>query len=240
MSSLGNSSGNISFLSTPCGKEVDGETEINEAYKEEFIHRLSNRTPATGWEEYTKETNDVVREWLLDNNSSITNFTLKELKLVVAGLKSGKSPGPDGYPAELFKYAGDGVLKSLLELFNMIKISKSIPDQWNLVRIVTIYKRKGSKKLLKYYRGIFLALVVSKIFERMIKERIEDKLQKVNLLQAGSRKNRGGPDNVFLFRACVDHHKFTKKPLFVTAYDFEQAFDSLWLEDCILSLHYIT
>ena len=28
----------------------------------------------------------------------------------------------------------------------------------------------------------------------------------------------------------------TKCPLFLTAYDFEQAFDSLWLEDCIISM----
>ena len=75
-----------------------------------------------------------------------------------------------------------------------------------------------------------------KIFENLIKDRIEAKLSKVNLLQAGSRKNRSGPDNVFLLRACVDHFKFTKQPLFLTAYDFEQAFDSLWLEDCIMSM----
>ena len=103
-------------------------------------------------------------------------------------------------------------------------------------RIATIYKQKGSKKQLKNYRGIFLTVVISKIFENLIKGRIESKLNQVNLLQAGSRKNRSGPDNVFLLRACVDHFKFTKQPLFLTAYDFEQAFDSLWLEDCILSM----
>ena len=228
----------VSSVITQNGIEVDGETAVKSAYKDEFIHRLSNREPAAGWEEYTDETNNVVREWLLANgNSSATpNFTLEELKKVVAKLKNGKSPGLDGYPAELFKYAGKGVLEALLKIFNMIKQSKEIPEQWDLVKIVTIYKQKGSKKRLKFYRGIFLTVVVSKIFELMVKERIEDKLRDVNLLQAGSRRNRGAPDNVFLFRACVDHHKFTKKPLYVTAYDFEQAFDSLWLEDCILSL----
>ena len=29
----------------------------------------------------------------------------------------------------------------------------------------------------------------------------------------------------------------TTETLYITAYDFEQAFDSLWLQDCILSLH---
>ena len=218
------------------GIEIDGEEAIKDAYKEEFEIRLSNRKPAAGWEEYVEETNTVVREWLKGDCSSTPQFTLKELKKIVAKLKSGKSPGLDGYPAELFKYAGDGVLKSLLEVYNMIKKSREIPKQWDLVKIVTIYKQKGSKKVLKYYRGIFLTLVVSKIFEQMVKERIENNLSQVNLLQAGSRRERGAPDNVFLFRACIDHHKFTKRPLFVTAYDFEQAFDSLWLEDCILSL----
>ena len=117
-----------------------------------------------------------------------------------------------------------------------MKLSKEIPEQWNSVRIATIYKQKGSKKQLKYYRGIFLTTVVSKIFENLLKDRIETKLAHVNLLQAGSRKNRSGPDNVFLLRACVDHFKVTKQPLYLTAYDFEQAFDSLWLEDCILSM----
>ena len=77
---------------------------------------------------------------------------------------------------------------------------------------------------------------MSKIFEKLVKNRIEAKLQKINLLQAGSRKKRGPPDNVFLFRGVMDHHKFTGKPLYITAYDFQQAFDSLWLEDCVVSL----
>ena len=131
-------------------------------------------------------------------SSSSHPFTLKELKLIVARLKNNKCPGVDGFPGELFKYAGDGVLKSLLSVFNKVKIAKDIPEQWNAVRVATMYKQKGSKKELKNYRGIFLTLVVSKIFENLIKDRIEAKLSKVNLLQAGSRKNRSGPDNVFL------------------------------------------
>ena len=101
---------------------------------------------------------------------------------------------------------------------------------------MTIYKQKGSKKKLKYYRGIFLAILISKIFEKLIKNRIEPNLENINILQAGSRKNRGPADNVFLFRGVMDHFRFTKKTLYVTAYDFQQAFDSLWLEDCILSM----
>ena len=76
---------------------------------------MANREPATGWGEYIEEINNVVREWLGKQDSlSTPKFKLKELKKIVGRLKNGKSPELDGYPAELFKNAGDGVLKSIL------------------------------------------------------------------------------------------------------------------------------
>ena len=218
------------------GAEAESENAIIQAYQNEFEKRLANRKPAPGWEEYTTETNTVVRNWLLGDSQSTPPFSPDEMDKVLATLNEDSSPGVDNYPPKVFTKAGTGVVSSILSLCNRIKELREIPEQWEFVRIVTIYKQKGSKKELKYYRGIFLAVVMSKIFEKLVKNRIEEKLQRINLLQAGSRKNRGPAENVFLFRGVMDHYKFTGKPLYVTAYDFEQAFDSLWLEDCILSL----
>ena len=44
---------------------------------------------------------------------------------------------------------------------------------------------------------------------------------------------------MFLLYASIDHQKYKNKPLYITAYDFEQAFDALWLQDCVLSLQKI-
>ena len=218
------------------GVEVHGEQAVVECYKEEFERRLANREPKPGWEHYTDETNRIVRNWLKGESMPSPSFTDKEMETALMSLKDDSSAGVDRYPPKLFKKAGSGVVRSLKQLCNKIKESKDIPEQWELVRIVSIYKQKGSKKKLKYYRGIFLSILISKIFEKLVKNRIEGSLKNVNILQAGSRKERGPVDNTFLFRGVMDHYKFTKKTLYVTAYDFEQAFDSLWLEDCILSL----
>ena len=43
-------------------------------------------------------------------------------------------------------------------------------------------------------------------------------------------------DNLFLLRALIDHLKYMGKQLWLTFYDIEKCFDSLWLEDCINSL----
>ena len=71
---------------------------------------------------------------------------------------------------------------------------------------------EGVRCAFSVYVCVFLTIVISKIFEKLIKARIEDKLKEINLLQAGSRTNRGLPDNVFLFRGVMDHFKFTKRP----------------------------
>ena len=79
--------------------------------------------------------------------------------------------------------------------------------------------------------------MVSKVFEKLLKSRIKNELAGIDLCQAGSRSNRGPTDNTFIVNAVIDHHKYLNKCLFLTTYDFQQAFDSLWLQDCVLSLH---
>ena len=102
--------------------------------------------------------------------------------------------------------------------------------------ITIIYKNKGSRKSLVNYRGIFLASIVSKIFERLLKNRTQELMKMVDLRQAGARSDRGPPDNIFILNAVIDHAIYVGKSVHITTYDFEQAFDSLWLEDCVLSL----
>ena len=147
-----------------------------------------------------------MRNWLLGDSRSSPPFSPEELDKVIATLNEDSSPGVDKYPPKVFTKAGGGVLTSILLLCNRVKELRSIPEQWEFVRIVTIYKQKGSRKKLKYYRGIFLAIIMSKIFEKLVKNRIEENLQRINLLQAGSRKKRGPAENVFLFRGTMDHY----------------------------------
>ena len=125
----------------------------------------------------------------------------------------------DGFPAEMFINAGDGMIDCITNLFNSIKDDVP-PDQWD-----------------ENHRGIFLTQVICKIFERVIKQRIEPKLKNIHRCQAGGMKNRSTTDNVFMLKGIIDHRIYTGEPTYVTLYDFKQAFDSLWLEDCILSLH---
>ena len=49
-------------------------------------------------------------------------------------------------------------------------------------------------------------------------------------------KGKSVVDNLFIMQALIRHSLYVNQPLFLTFYDIEKCFDSLWLEDCINSL----
>ena len=128
------------------------------------------------------------------------------------------------------------MISIITKALNRIKRSLKIPPDWLEKLIVTIYKNKGSRKILKYYRGVFLGDTLTKILEKIIKRRIKKQLDRVNILQAGSRTNRGPADSLFILNGMIDHAMYLKKKLYITFYDYTTCFDSLWLDDCMVSL----
>ena len=105
------------------------------------------------------------------------SFSLDEVKQAVGELKLGGSADPTGMVREIFKKCGDGLLYSLVEMVKTIKASKNLLSDWNKVWIRTLTKKKGTFRKLDNYRGIFLAPILSIIFEKLLKNRISDTLQ---------------------------------------------------------------
>ena len=219
------------------GKELFGEDLIRNAYRDEFEHRLRQRTiipELKNYEERTKLLCALYLEQTRHNHEP--DYTREELNSVYGGVKKGKSPGRDKVPPEVYTNGGQGLQTAVLDTLNKIKCAESIPRQWEKITMPTIYKNKGKVKQLVNHRGIFLKQVLSKMFEKLNTIRINPYLEKISKFQAGARCKRGPADQTFLLRGQIDHSLYIGKPLFATLYDFEQCFDSLWLEDCLLSL----
>ena len=218
------------------GKITADPVEIKYEVRREFEHRLRNRDADHEWKDYVRTTNSLVEEMLKSEDEESPLFTLEEMKAAMAKMKDGISPDYYGMHTDIFKRSGEGMLKPLLEVFNIIRQQRKIPDSWRRVLITMIFKNKGSHRDLEKYRGIFLTVIASKIFERMLQGRMKTPLEKVSFFQSGSKSGKSAADNLFLLRSSIDHSKYTNKSLFVTTYDFRQAFDSLWLQDCLLVL----
>ena len=129
------------------------------------------------------------------------------------------------------------MLYLLVEMVNTIKSFKTFPSDCNKIWIRTLKKRKGAFKKLDNYRGIFVVPILNIIFEKLLKNRISDTLQQnISKFQNGGMKGKGVVDNLFILRGIINHANYLGKELWLTFYDIEKCFDSLWLEDCINSL----
>ena len=222
---------------TEDGRELFSAELILDAYKNEFKHRLRQREISPDLKNFEDRSKQLCALILKTAEARETpDFSPDEYQKVRAKLKRNKSTGRDTIPAEVVIDSGVKLDQLTLNVMNYIKNAKTNPLQWEDVLITTLYKNKGLMKLLVNYRGIFLKQILSKIYEKMIINRTEDNIKNVDKSQAGARSNRSTADQTFLLRGSIDHCKYLNKVLYIVLYDFTQCFDSLWLEDCIISL----
>ena len=218
--------------------ELFSPEAIKKEYQLEFYNRLSHRTIDPLFSNFEKRSHDLF-QLLLDISSKSKDepdFTLDEVWKATLTLNHPSSAGPNFIPPEVYVNAGRGFYIRLTVLVNHVKNKLVVPPEWFDLLIVTLFKNKGSRKYLEYYRGIFLSNIVPKIMEKLIKGRISIHLKNVNLLQGGSTENRSTCDNMFLLYAVIDHAKYLNKQVFLTFYDYSTCFDSLWLEDSMITL----
>ena len=235
--SIANVSEEKSSVVNDNGIEITTPSGIINEYKNEFINRLSHRTIHSSLSNYEKSSHQLLSMYLelASKSKSEPHFSTSEVTNAIRSFKPG-AHGLDLFPPSVFLRAGQSLISSLTQMLNYIKINLEIPEQWLNVLITTIYKKKGSRKVLTYYRGIFITSVLSKIMEKLIKARIDPYTSRVSKLQAGSRANRSTCDNIFLLNGLIDHALYLNSPLYLTFYDFKTCFDSLWLEDSMITM----
>ena len=220
------------------GNLITDPININHEYHNEFQHRLRKREIWDHLSWYESFQNNLCMLRIYVSKAKVSpDFTMDEVKTAVDELKTGKCMDPLGLIQEVFKHSSEGFLQSLVDMANNIKRSKVIPLEWNNMCIKVLKKNKGFSKKLNNYHGIFIVLIISVIFEKLLKNRITPTLeQNMSKFQNGGMRGKGVVDNLFLLRGLLDHAKYLGKEVWVTFYDIEKCFDSLWLQDCINSL----
>ena len=67
------------------------------------------------------------------------------------------------------------------ELFNMCFKEFCFPDCWKVSSVVPVFKNVGERSTTKNYCPVSLLSVVSKVFEKLVNNRIVDHLEKSGL-----------------------------------------------------------
>ena len=96
---------------------------------------------------------------------------LEELFSITNSFKDGKVPGADNIPISVIKKSIDVISDPLLSLINLSLSSGTFPDKLKIAKITPILKT-GDACLVQNYRPITVLPAFSKIFERVVYNRI--------------------------------------------------------------------
>ena len=112
-------------------------------------------------------------------NASITAV---EVHAALCRLKNGKSPGMDGLPSELLKYACppctdaptshlNPLIAPLTAIFNHLLTHSVVPGQWSATLVTLLYK-KGDPTLWANYRPIAIVQLLTKVYAMILHHRL--------------------------------------------------------------------
>ncbi|UYV76070.1 hypothetical protein LAZ67_13002394 [Cordylochernes scorpioides] len=200
---------------------IQGEIDIKEWFL--FYKNLLNKE--------NKEATFTVNQMIGWKDPDLdAEITLEEIHDVVKKLANGKAVGLDGIPNELLKNLPIPTLNKLKNLFNKIMSTEKYPQLWTNSIVHPIYK-SGDKNNPTNYRGIALCSNISKLFTTILRNRLNNWIEKRVIIlenQAGFRKNRSCTDHIILLNSLIQLSLRRKRgKLYVFFVDLTKAFDTV-------------
>ena len=155
-------------------------------------------------------------------------FTREELDSVLRKIKNRKAAGLDEIPPEVWKTRqfDDILLRHCNAVYNQNPI-----DRW-MKGCILPFPKKGDLGLAKNYRGITLTSIAAKIYNALLRNRIEPKID--NILrknQNGFRRNRSTTSQILNIRRILEGVRAKNLQATLIFVDFTKAFDSIQRKD---------
>ena len=200
------------------GKGLRGKEEQLNRWAEHFQELLNRPTP---------ENPPTIPPAEIDLEINCEIPTLEEITDAIERQRNGKAAGPDYIPPEALKADIDTSALMLHQLFIKIWNTEEFPQDWREGHLIKLPK-KGDLSQCGNYRGITLLSIPSKIFNRILLQRMKDAIDP-NLRdnQAGFRRNRSCTDQIATLRIIVEQSLEWNSPLMINFVDYEKAFDSI-------------
>ena len=109
------------------------------------------------------------------------SLTPRMVEKVIMNLDLSKSSGPDCILVVELKNCELELSYTLAGLFNKCLKESCFSDCWKVSSMVPVFKNVGERSTAKNYRPVSLLSVVSKVFEKLVNNRIVDHLEKCGL-----------------------------------------------------------
>ena len=230
---------NASAIKSKKGEVLEDPEEIKNRYLEHFVEILQPPKACTEEERQQEELIDVIFSNIMRLADSLEPVltTIEEITQAKKELKKKKCKDPYGWNNELIINGGEEMDRSLLYLFNRMERERFTPKQWREVTIKAIAKQ-GSILEMDNKRGLFLTEVVSKLYEKVLKNRSNQKINDyVSDYQNGGVKGRSSADNLLILSEIIRQNKKLNRKTYIVYGDAVKCFDKLWLRDCLVELY---
>lgn len=138
-----------------------------------------------------------------------------------------KSLTPDFIPLSFIKKVAPIISSPLAFIFNLSLMRAEVPTRWTL-SIITPIPKKPPYNLPSNFRPVSITSIFARLFEKILKKRIEDHLQKHAILSRNQHGFQKGSSTVTAMIQALNH--WTKcidegKSVDVVYLDFSKAFD---------------
>ena len=117
--------------------------------------------------------NGVCKLFPNDNSNSVNFMTMTNIRKAILSIKKKNSEGDDRIPQRILIDGIDILLPPLTRLFTTIYMKKQIPEKWKMSKITPVHK-KGAKNDISNYRPVANLCSGSKIYEKLILQRIQE------------------------------------------------------------------
>ena len=153
------------------------------------------------------------------------------VKKVKINLDLSKTSGPDCVPVVVLKNCEPELSYMLGGLLNNCLKESYFADCWKVSWVVPVFKNVGERSTAKNYRPVSLLSVVSKVFEKLVNNRIVDHLEKCGLFsdfQYGFRSCRSTADLLTVLSDRIARAFIRSGTTRTVALDISKAFDRVW------------
>ena len=161
--------------------------------------------------------------------------SIDEVTTSIGKLNLGRAPGKDGICAEILRFGGTYIIRTLHELICAVWRDGAMPKDWKDAIILPLYKGKGARTICGSYRGIALLSAAGKVLANILLARLTGCLVNdiLSESQCGFRSGRGTMDMIFTARQLQEKCYEQNMDLVQVFIDLTKAFDtvnrmSLW------------
>lgn len=178
---------------------------------------------------FENQTDNINRNIQAEVLSSEDYFHSNEISRIIKNNKN-TAPGIDNVSNKVLKFLSSEQIETLTKHMNNIWKKQEFPAEWRRIKIIAIPKPNKNLNNISGYRPIYLLPVLLKIFNKLIKIRLNKFIEKNKLIPKNSygfRKQKCTMDVLVRVVNKIEKNKKNKQNSIMLLIDAEKAFDNV-------------